>query len=101
MDLQFEVVYFSPKLTDSLLIDLNLDLMLIFSTLLLVKQQGILGLNCGHLVIEAQEVMLEILQLEEFFLKGRDDCIFVLGLSLVKKVGSCKVAVHDFPIEIS
>ena len=37
VDLHFKVVYFAPDLTDSLLIDFNLDFMLIFSALLLVK----------------------------------------------------------------
>jgi len=45
--------------------------------------------------------VLEVLQLEEFFLQGGDDSVLVLGLGLVEKVRSGKVAVHDFPIEIS
>ena len=37
VDLHFKVVYFTSELTDSLLIDFNLDFMLVFSALLLVK----------------------------------------------------------------
>lgn len=64
MDLNLQVINLGPEISDGLLIDVHLDLMLILSALLLVQQEGVLGLNGGDLVIQTQEVVLEVLQLE-------------------------------------
>jgi len=51
--------------------------MLVFGSLLLVEQEGIFGLDVGHLVIEPQEVMLKVFEFEKLLFEGGDGSILM------------------------
>ncbi len=65
MDLDLEIIDLSPEVSDGLLIDIHLDLVLILSTFLFVEEEGVLGLDRGHLIVQSQEVVFEVLELEQ------------------------------------
>jgi hypothetical protein len=94
VDLDLEVINLSPQIANGLLVDVHLDLVLVLSSLLLVQQEGVLGLDVGNLVVQSQEVVFEVLELEQFLLEGGDDGVLVLGLSLVEQARGGEVAVH-------
>ncbi len=78
--------------------------MLVFSPFLLIEQQGVFGLDVGDFIIKAQKIMLEIFELEEFLLEGSNDCVFVLGFSLLQQTVGRKVSIHlliEFYLEIN
>jgi hypothetical protein len=43
--------------------------MLVLCSFLLVEEEGVFGLDVGHLIIQSKEIMLEILQLKQFLLQ--------------------------------
>ena len=65
MDLDLEIIDLSPEVSDGLLIDIHLDLVLILSTFLFVEEEGVLGLDRSHLIVQSQEVVFEVLELEQ------------------------------------
>jgi hypothetical protein len=54
-----------------------------FGLFLIVEHERVLGLEGGHLVIEAHETVLEVLELEELTLEGGNHVVFVEGLVLL------------------
>lgn len=65
MNLDLEIIDLSPEVSDGLLVDIHLDLVLILSAFLFVEEEGVLGLDRGHLIVQSQEVVFEVLELEQ------------------------------------
>lgn len=68
--------------------------MFILCALLLIQEKGVFGFNVGDLIVQSKEVMLEVLQLKKLLLQRGNDCILVLGFSLVKQASCGEITVH-------
>jgi hypothetical protein len=72
--------------------------MLVLGPLFFVQEKGIFGLDVSNFIIEPQKIMLQIFELEEFFFERGNDCVFVVGLSLIEQSSCSEVSVH-LPME--
>lgn len=57
--------------------------MLIFRSFLLIKHEGIFGFEMSDLIIEPDEVMLKVLEFEEFGFKSSDNIVLMVGVVVI------------------
>jgi hypothetical protein len=96
VDLHLEVVNFWSHIRNVFLVDIDLDLMLVFSPFLFIKKKGVLGFDVGDFIIEPEEIVFKILEFEEFLFEWGDDGVLVRRLNLIEMVVGLKISLHEW-----